>query len=472
MTSMVSQWNLVCERRFLRVSLTMAHSASMAISGIAAGSAADAVGRKPVLLASTAVLLASTCALFLTRTYAAHAVINFFTSASASAANIITTILFFEVTTHANRPLHIVIAGVVADVVSDMWFAIIGQFNIHWQLKQAIILAPTYLTAPAFCLVIESPRWLVAKARFQDAEDVVLTAAEVNLFPLHNPACLTEKLKAKTPHKCVQDRCTSDPKVLQCMAIQKCALMAFFCFFCGYFSSQVVILSPVVRHAHPVFQWLSTAAVVLSFVGTIFVIVRVSMPQFISICFAMLCLLHCFMSLASSVEAQVVRQVLALYAKGLSLVAQIVCTAYILELFPTAICGTASGWIYGFGVLGTSSASICVPLRNAGRDDLAFALSACLMFASFPVLRSLPRNTTTECAKIAVSSPARFRQRTIDHMKCTLERRYIRDVMDTVGHPARRSHRSSSKSSSGKFKNSTGSFKSTPSALTLQLAAH
>ncbi|KAK8770328.1 hypothetical protein V5799_013213 [Amblyomma americanum] len=468
MMSMVSQWDLVCERRLLRIALTMAHGASMAVFGIAAGCVADSVGRKPVLLASIAVLLVSTLALCLARTYVAHAVINLFTSASASATNIITSILFFEVTTHGNRPLHVVIAVAVAVLASDLWFAIMRQFNIHWALKQAIFLAPTYLTTPAFCLVIESPRWLVAKGRFQEAEDAMLAAAEVNLFPLHNTACLSEKLKTKAPHMCVQGHCTADPKVLQGASIRKRAMVAFFCCFSGYFVLQVVILSPPLRHAPPVFKWISIAVVGLSFAAMMVVITRLAMLQFISTCFAMLFVLQCLLSLTATIETQIVRQGLAVCAKALSLVGYVVYTAYSLELFPTAIRGTASGWIYGFGGLGAISSFVCVPLRNAGRDDVAFTLSACLMFASLQVLRTLPRNTTAECAKFAVSSPSRIRQRSIDHMKRTLEHRESRDAADSIDHRERRAYRSrSSRSSSGRSKSSVDSFKSTQSTLSL-----
>ncbi|XP_077508265.1 solute carrier family 22 member 10-like [Amblyomma americanum] len=196
-TSMVSHWDLVCDRRFLRVVLVFLNVAGLTTAGIAAGSIADTVGRRPVLMGTTASLLASTTVLCLGRTFPVHAVAKFIASGSAAAQFIAAGIIYFEVTIHENRPLHVVIAGAVAVVISELWLTVMRHMTIHWALKQAVFLAPTFLSAAAFCVGVESPRWLVAKARFQKAEDVMLAAAETNLFPLYNTACLLDKLKGK-----------------------------------------------------------------------------------------------------------------------------------------------------------------------------------------------------------------------------------------------------------------------------------
>ncbi|KAL1481819.1 hypothetical protein MTO96_034212 [Rhipicephalus appendiculatus] len=96
-----------------------------------------------------------------------------------ASACILIGIAFFEVTTHDNRPLHVDIIGALTTVASDPWFGFVAPLDLHWVSNQAAYLAPTYLMAAAFFLVIESPRWLVAKKRFVEVEYVMLAAGEL-----------------------------------------------------------------------------------------------------------------------------------------------------------------------------------------------------------------------------------------------------------------------------------------------------
>ncbi|KAK8767239.1 hypothetical protein V5799_005988 [Amblyomma americanum] len=428
-TSMVSQWDLVCDRRFLRVVLAFLNAAGLTTFGIAAGSIADAVGRRPVLMGTTASLLASTTILCLGGTFPVHAVAKIIASGSTAAQTIIAGILFFEVTIHENRPLHVVIACAAAVVFSELWLTVMRHVTIHWALKQAVFLAPTFLSAAAFFVGVESPRWLVAKARFQEAEDVMLAAAETNLFPLYNTACLLDKLKGKATGSSHPTQRTGSVEMLQGVSIRKRAMAIFFTYFSVYFVLQIV-LHYSLRQQSLTLHCISFALVVVSFAGMLYVITRVTLLQFISACFAVLCVLQCMSSLAITTDSPVVKQGLVMSAKALVFIGYIVLATFSLELFPTAVRGTSSGWIYGFGGLGAVMASVSIMLTMVVREDVCFAVAGTLMFASFLVLRTLPRNTTAECAKIAVQCAPVFREQNVERMKKTLEQREGRDIRE------------------------------------------
>ncbi|KAK8771515.1 hypothetical protein V5799_025241 [Amblyomma americanum] len=421
-TSAVSKWDLGCDRRPLRVALSFMHIAGAAIFGIAGGSVADSIGRRPVLLESTVILLSSTFGLCLATTYPVHAVIKFFASGSVNAFYIATGILFFEVTTHENRPLHVVIAGVVAAVASDLWVVMMTPLSIRWEFKQALFLAPTVLSAAAVCVAVESPRWLVAKARLEMAEDVMLVAAETNLFPLHNTAYLLDKLRKKVIDHNHQLQRTATLEILQGVSSRKRAFATFFAYLSLQFVLRVVNASSTMRQT-PVLQWVSLALVVLSFLTMLLVITRVTMLQLISTCYVFLGVLQCILSLTITTDFTVVNQALLLSAKAVAFTGNIVCAVYNLELFPTAVRGTACGWIHALGALGAIIASVAIPLQYAGRNDVSFAMAGCLMFASLLALQTLPSNTTAECAKIAVRRASVFRQHNMERMKETLEQR-------------------------------------------------
>ncbi|KAL1481828.1 hypothetical protein MTO96_034221 [Rhipicephalus appendiculatus] len=93
---------------------------------------------------------------------------------------------------------------------------------------------------------------------------------------------------------------------------------------------------------------------------------------------------------------------------------------YILELFPTAVRGTVSGWYYGFGMLGAISSGTVESLREAGREDLAYGIAGGLTFTSVPFLRLLPQNTAIEGTKASARRSIVVSQRNGEHMKQTL----------------------------------------------------
>lgn len=115
-TTIRSTWNLVCDRYVLLQTAVMTERASSVLFGVAAGCFADRFGRRLVLLASVTVLLASTLSSFFANSYTHYAITRFFAQGSAVATYIVTGVTFFEVTTHDNRPIHVVITGAVASV--------------------------------------------------------------------------------------------------------------------------------------------------------------------------------------------------------------------------------------------------------------------------------------------------------------------------------------------------------------------
>ncbi|KAH7940221.1 solute carrier family 22 member 13 [Rhipicephalus sanguineus] len=398
-SSIVSQWNMVCDKRSRVTTIVLFQVYARMVIGVAAGSVADRVGRKPIVLVAVTILLASTIATSLANSYPLYLAARCFASCAASSAYILIGITFFEVTTHDNRPLHVVIVGALAIVASDLWFGFVAQLDLHWALKQAAYLAPTYLLAAAFFLIVESPRWLVAKMRYAEAEGVMLVAGEVNDFPPHDTSRLINKIKANAG---ARSR-VSTQEMFQGVSIRRRAFAISAAYFTLHFTLFTVVFSSIFRNAL-VLQWVSLATLI-PFLGAMFVLItRVTMLTFTSFSSGALGLILCLLSWAAGFEPLIVREALVVVAKAVGLVGNIVMCCYILELFPTAVRGTVSGWYHGFGMLGALSSEVVKPLQKAGREDVAFGVAASLMFASVLALRLLPQNTTVECAKVSARS--------------------------------------------------------------------
>ncbi|KAL3219898.1 hypothetical protein MRX96_005654 [Rhipicephalus microplus] len=93
------------------------------------------------------------------------------------------------------RSVHVIFAGTLVLLFSDIWYASVTPLEVGWVLNQTVYMLPTMLMLPSFCVVWESPRWLIAKAHFEEAEAVMMIAATINHFPIHNTTLAIDKLK-------------------------------------------------------------------------------------------------------------------------------------------------------------------------------------------------------------------------------------------------------------------------------------
>ncbi|KAH9371489.1 hypothetical protein HPB48_021508 [Haemaphysalis longicornis] len=420
MTTLRSTWDLVCGRQELfRIALLTERVASV-VFGVTAGSVSDRFGRMPILLAAVSVLLVSTMSSCFARSYPFYVVGRFFAQGSATATYLINGIMLFEVTTHGNRPIHVVLAGVVASVVFDLWVVMINAGRASWRVKQGIFISPTFLMLTTFFSPLESPRWLVAKGRLEEAEEVMLAAAELNSFPLQSAACVVEDLR-KQVEKLPDFTLTETDSMLGGVSIRKRAVSAFALYFCIAYAVRVVLFLVVTRASYIV-QWAAFAATVLCFPPMLHLLKTVPMLKYMRTCFAALGTLTCLLSLLIAAELVIISDAFLVAAKALATTVNIVFIVYTQELFPTAVRGTACGWILGFGALGSLCADFSVRLEDGKRIDVALAVAGSLLYASMLGRLGLPRNTTVECAKMTAKRASVYTRKMLEHMKRTLEK--------------------------------------------------
>lgn len=178
--TIVSEWDLVCQRRWLLVVLTGSYLLGGVVVMPLAGLGADRLGRRPILCCAVALLILSSMATCLASTLYAFATLRILTSAAASVAEISTTLILFEVTPRGGRTGFTALAVGGASVLSPFWLSMSARFTYNWSAVQASIMACTLLLVPATYWMEESPRWLVVTWRFSEAERVVFWAARVN----------------------------------------------------------------------------------------------------------------------------------------------------------------------------------------------------------------------------------------------------------------------------------------------------
>ncbi|KAH9380405.1 hypothetical protein HPB48_017600 [Haemaphysalis longicornis] len=416
-TTVVSTWNLVCHRRVLLVATLAVQNTGSIVFAAIAGPLTDYIGRVPVTYASLGLLLASTIGSGFVTSYVIHTVFRFFCGGSVLVLSLAILTILFEMTTHDRRPLDVVFAGTISFVLSDVWVIITMPLELHWVVKHAIFLAPALIPVAAFFVVNESPRWLVAIGNLDEAEHVMLEGAKLNRFPLANTACLMVKLRElvnNTDHESIGH---NEEGVFRECSLQRRLLIMIAAHFSLTFSLYTVIFS--VPQDKAAVRNVSFVMLLLVYCLIHVLTTRMPLVQVIRFCFLMLGGFQCLISAGLGSQPTVVVEGLAALSRAFATVGIFVSIVYVLELFPTAVRGTAISWTLAGGRVGAVCASMVFVLRKDGRGDVAFFLSGCALFWSLLALRYLPRATGVECAKNKARQHTNQRQILIDDMKRT-----------------------------------------------------
>ncbi|KAL6907788.1 hypothetical protein ACP4OV_001958 [Aristida adscensionis] len=162
----------------------------MLASILAAGWAADALGRRGTLVLANAFLMAGALAMSLGGSYAALMAARFVTSVGAGFSVVVTSVYNAEISPPSTRGLlssllEIFISiGLLLSYVSN--YALAGlPVHLGWRAMFAAGVLPPLFLAAGVLAMPESPRWLAMRGRHADARAVLVrtsdTAAEADL---------------------------------------------------------------------------------------------------------------------------------------------------------------------------------------------------------------------------------------------------------------------------------------------------
>ncbi|KAH8039036.1 hypothetical protein HPB51_004961 [Rhipicephalus microplus] len=137
--------------------------------------------------------------------------------------------------------------------------------------------------------------------------------------------------------------------------------------------------------------------------------------------FTMIAVFDCLLSAATGAGLATIRNILNVMSRGVSVSMLIHILMFVMELFPSAVRSSTLCWVFASGRVGAVFASTIFVLQHEGREDVAFAVAALLLFVSLLVMRVLPRATMVEQAKEANTGSCSA-SNTIKHLRRTLER--------------------------------------------------
>ncbi|XP_060062849.1 solute carrier family 22 member 3-like [Ylistrum balloti] len=181
-TTITMEWDLVCDDIYLGKLATTIYFLGVMTGGLVFGHIGDFFGRKWTMLVCLYVPVAIGIGIYFVTTFTAFAVLRFFQGVFIQGLQTSTFALVMELAVRDYRGL----AGAVFECywgTGVLLLAGIAYFIQTWRYIQLAISLPPILLVFYICWVPESPRWLIMKGRFDDAEAVVKRIAKFNKLP-------------------------------------------------------------------------------------------------------------------------------------------------------------------------------------------------------------------------------------------------------------------------------------------------
>ncbi|KAF0924729.1 hypothetical protein E2562_014532 [Oryza meyeriana var. granulata] len=163
--------------------LTGSMNVFMLVSIIAAGWAADVLGRRGTIVLANAFLMAGALAMSLGASYAALMAGRFVTSIGVGFSHVVTTVYNAEISPASTRGVltslldMFVNIGILLSYVSN--YALAGlPVRLGWRVMFGIGVVPPVLLAAGVLSMPESPRWLAMRGRHADAHAVLVRTSD------------------------------------------------------------------------------------------------------------------------------------------------------------------------------------------------------------------------------------------------------------------------------------------------------
>ena len=216
-TTMVTEWDLVCDKDWL-----VATSQSVYFAGFFAvfigGILADRIGRKLVILGSLMLILACRLLISLSPNIFVFMLGRFLLSNAT--VSLYTTLCIFAIENVG--PSKRTLAGLSVYFFWTVGYVIlagIAYFVQNWRIRNLIYLVFTVPYLLHFCFLPESARWLKTKGRTQEALDVVKLMARVNKKELSNHI-LSDWSKSEGVHTITEEKPNLVSLLKSCMFVR------------------------------------------------------------------------------------------------------------------------------------------------------------------------------------------------------------------------------------------------------------
>jgi len=178
-TSIVTEWSLVCDNKYLVNTATTIYFAGVMVGGILFGQLADKVGRKPILLFCMYGHILLSFLIYFVESYAAFVALRFFVGFLIQGLQTTAYVLLIEMTVLKYRPIFAGISEVFWGL-GIFWLASLSWIVTDWRNLQLALCLPSLITVYFIVFLPESLRWLVLEKKNKQALKTVSKIASFN----------------------------------------------------------------------------------------------------------------------------------------------------------------------------------------------------------------------------------------------------------------------------------------------------
>lgn len=178
-SSTVSEWDMVCERSWLRATADALFMIGVMLGSIIFGDLSDRYGRKPIFFASLVIQVIFGVLAGIAPEYVTYSIARIIVGATTSGVFLVAYVIAMEMV----GPDYRLIAGVVCMMFFSVGYMLTAAFAffIHdWRMLQIALTLPGILFLCYWWFIPESSRWLISKNRSEEAITLIRRAAKEN----------------------------------------------------------------------------------------------------------------------------------------------------------------------------------------------------------------------------------------------------------------------------------------------------
>ncbi|XP_045518256.1 organic cation transporter-like protein [Pieris brassicae] len=180
--TIVSEWDLVCERGWLASFTQMVLQLGILLGSIVFGFLSDRYGRKITFLISITFLVLLGFAIPFAPNYATFTVIRFFWGVATSGTMVVSFVIVME-TIGSNYREMLGCLFQIPFIIGHMTVPLFAYYFRSWDSYSLAMAVPPLIYLMYFISLTESPRWLLSVGRVDEAAKIVKKAAQFNGLP-------------------------------------------------------------------------------------------------------------------------------------------------------------------------------------------------------------------------------------------------------------------------------------------------
>lgn len=178
-TTLVSQWDLVCERKALLPTLTSTYMVGIVLSILSTGIISDYCGRRKSVLVLTIIHIVASFLAAATHSYTVFLITRMVIGGSIHSIWACLFIIIVETTPKKERTFA---AGVMnfGWQIGSLLLTLFAFLLRDWGHLQLVFAVASLFMLPYFFILSKSPRWLMENGQYEEADKVLRNMAQVN----------------------------------------------------------------------------------------------------------------------------------------------------------------------------------------------------------------------------------------------------------------------------------------------------